>query len=137
MKRIQFFFLGLFFGGIHLCENVPLPVSSIFIGKITSFLIPCPQPSFMSIFAQVWPFIIPAIAAIIAIIHIRLKNLSEAEALGIFLMWQIAVGLGPGYLYAGLGHLFAADIVAESIGWPVGSPFQREVGIWDASLGIV
>ena len=52
-------------------------------------------------------------------------------------MWQIAMGLGLGYLYAGLGHLFVADKVAESIGWPVGSPFQREVGMWDAAMGIV
>ncbi|RPI39983.1 MAG: hypothetical protein EHM53_03655 [Methanoregulaceae archaeon] len=91
----------------------------------------------MSIFSLVWPFIIPVIAAIIAIIHIRVKNLTKSQALGIFLMWQIAVGLGLSYLYAGMGHLFEADQVAESIGWPAGSPFQREVGIWDAALGIV
>ncbi|WFN33866.1 hypothetical protein L1S32_08420 [Methanogenium sp. S4BF] len=27
--------------------------------------------------------------------------------------------------------------VAESIGWPPGSPFQREVGMWDVAMGIV
>ena len=27
--------------------------------------------------------------------------------------------------------------VAESIGWPTGSPFQREVGMWDLAMGIV
>ena len=91
----------------------------------------------MSIFELVWPFIIPAIAAMIAIIHIRMKNLSGSQALGIFLMWQIAVGLGLGYLYAGMGHLFAADRVAGSIGWPAGNPFQREVGIWDTAMGFV
>ena len=31
-------------------------------------------------------------------------------------MWQIAVGLGLGCLYAGTGDLFAADRVAGSIG---------------------
>jgi hypothetical protein len=29
------------------------------------------------------------------------------------------------------------DQVAASIGWEAGSPFQREVGMWDLSLGIV
>ncbi len=91
----------------------------------------------MSIFELVWPFFFPAVAAIIAAIHIRVKDYHGSQALETFLMWQIGMGLGLGYLYAGMGHLFAADRVAESIGWPVGSPFQREVGIWDAALGIV
>jgi hypothetical protein len=91
----------------------------------------------MSITELVWPLLFPAIAAIIAVIHIRLKQHHGSQALEIFLMWQIAIGLGLGYIYAGMGHLFVADKVAESIGWPVGSPFQREVGMWDAAMGIV
>lgn len=91
----------------------------------------------MSIFELIWPFFFPLVAAVIAGIHIRMKNHHGSQAIGIFLMWQIAIGLGLGYLYAGMGHLFVADKVAESIGWPVGSPFQREVGMWDAAMGIV
>ena len=91
----------------------------------------------MSIVELVWPFLFPAIAAIIAAIQIRVKQYHGSRALEIFLMWQIAIGLGFSYLYAGIGHLFAADRVAESIGWPAGSPFQREVGMWDAALGII
>jgi hypothetical protein len=91
----------------------------------------------MSITELVWPLLFPAIAAIIAVIHIRVKQHHGSQALGIFLMWQIAIGLGLGYVYAGMGHLLVADKVAESIGWPVGSPFQREVGMWDAAMGIV
>jgi hypothetical protein len=91
----------------------------------------------MSIFELIWPFLLPLVAVVIGLIHIRVKNYHGSQAIEVFLMWQIAVGLGLGYLYAGMGHLFAADRVAESIGWPVGSPFQREVGIWDAALGIV
>jgi hypothetical protein len=101
------------------------------------FFIPGPQPSPMSIVELVWPFLFPAIAAIIAVISILVKQYHGAQALETFLMWQIAIGLGLGYLYAGMGHLFFADRVAESIGWPVGSPFQREVGMWDAAMGIV
>lgn len=91
----------------------------------------------MSIVELAWPVFFPLVAGIVAVIHIKVKDLHGSQALEIFLMWQIAIGLGFGYLYAAMGHLFAADKVAESIGWPAGSPFQREVGMWDASLGIV
>jgi hypothetical protein len=95
------------------------------------------QSSSMSIIEMVWPFFFPLLAAVVAVVHIRMKNHHGSQALGTFLMWQIAIGLGLGYLYAGMGHLFVADKVAESIGWPTGSPFQREVGMWDAAMGIV
>jgi hypothetical protein len=91
----------------------------------------------MNIFELVWPFFFPFIAAVAAIIHIRIKNYHGSRALETFLMWQIAIGLGLGCLYAGTGHLLLADKVAESIGWPTGNPFQREVGMWDAAMGIV
>jgi hypothetical protein len=58
-------------------------------------------------------------------------------ALENFLMWQLAAGLGLSLLWGGFGHLVLPDRIAESIGWPTGSPFQREVGIWDAAMGIV
>jgi hypothetical protein len=91
----------------------------------------------MSIFELVWPFFFPLVAAVVAMIHIRVKSYHGSQAFETFLMWQIGVGLGLGYFYSGLGHLLLADQVAESIGWPTGSPFQREVGMWDAALGIV
>lgn len=94
-----------------------------------------PEP--MSMIELAWPLFLPLVAGIVAVMHIRVKSLHGSQALEVFLMWQIAIGLGLGYLYAAMGHLFAADAVAKSIGWPVGSPFQREVGMWDAALGIV
>jgi hypothetical protein len=39
-------------------------------------------------------------------------------------------------LSGGSGHLFAVGKVAESVGWPAGSPFQREGRMWDATTGI-
>jgi hypothetical protein len=91
----------------------------------------------MSIAEIAWSLFLPLVAVVVGIIHIRMKNLHGSQAVGTFLMWQIVIGLGFGYLYAAMGHLFAADKVAASIGWPAGSPFQREVGLWDASLGVV
>lgn len=109
----------------------------VIIHGSSPFLFPAPKLEPVSIIELAWPLLFPAIAAIIAIIHIRVKHHSGTSALEIILIWQIAVGLGLGYLYAGMGHLFVADKVAESIGWPAGSPFQREVGMWDAAMGIV
>lgn len=91
----------------------------------------------MSILELIWPFFFPLVAAVIALIHIRTKNHHGTQALEIFLMWQIGVGLGLEYVYAGLGHLLFADQIAQSIGWPAGNPFQREVGIWDAAMGLI
>ncbi len=90
----------------------------------------------MGFFELIWPIFFPLCGAIISVAHIRLKQYTDAQALGCFLMWQLAVGLGIGLLYGGLGHLFFADKVAASIGWPVGNPFQREVGIWDTVMGL-
>jgi len=90
----------------------------------------------MGIVELVWPVFFPLLGAIIALIHIRWKKMERAEAVGTFLMWQLAIGFGLSYLYAATGHLLLADKVAESIGWPAGSPFQREVGMWDGAMGI-
>lgn len=90
----------------------------------------------MSIFELIWPFFFPLLAAVISVVHIRLKRVTGAEAIGNFLMWQLAVGFGLAYVYAGTGHLFLSDKVAESIGWPTGNPFQLEVGMWDAAMGV-
>ncbi len=85
----------------------------------------------------IWPVFFPVLALIIAMAHIYLKHYRGLMALETILTWQLVIGLGVAYLYAGLGHLFFADQVAASIGWPAGSPFQREVGMWDLSMGIV
>ena len=34
-----------------------------------------------------------------------------------------------------MGHTFAADEVAESIGWPTGNPFQTEVAVANLAIG--
>jgi len=91
----------------------------------------------MGVMQVLWPIVFPLLGAIIAAVHIYARKYTGVAALETILMWQLAVGWGLSLLYGGLGHLFVPDQVAESIGWPVGSPFQREVGIWDMSLGIV
>ena len=82
-------------------------------------------------------FLLPSLALIIAVIHIYWKKYSGWKAIGLVLMWQLGIGLGVGLIWAGIGHLLMPERVAAGIGWPAGSPFQREVGMWDLALGIV
>jgi hypothetical protein len=91
----------------------------------------------MDLVSALWPLLLPISAIFIALIHIRWRKITGWQAIGTVLMWQLAVGLGLGYLWAGFGHIMVPDQVAESIGWAAGSPFQREVGMWDLALGIV
>ena len=93
----------------------------------------------MSLVELLWTFAFPLLGGIIAFVHItkEKKTADMHRRLEIILMWQLVCGLGISLLWGGFGHLFFADRVAESIGWPTGSPFQREVGIWDGCIGIL
>lgn len=90
----------------------------------------------MAFMEIIWSFLFPIAGAAVAFVHIRWKHLTGMAALETFLAWQLAVGLGLSYVYAGFGHLVFSNQVAMSIGWPAGSPFQREVGLWDLSIGV-
>lgn len=58
------------------------------------------------------------------------KRLAE-----ILLLWLLVINTGLGGLYAFMGHTFAANEVAESIGWPTGNPFQTEVAVANLAVG--
>ncbi len=58
------------------------------------------------------------------------KRLAE-----ILLLWFLVINTGLGGLYAFMGHTFAANEVAESIGWPTGNPFQTEVAVANLAIG--
>jgi hypothetical protein len=91
----------------------------------------------MSIMEILGGLAFPLLAAIVALIHVKVEKHQGPKIIETFFMWQLVIGLGLSMTIAGLGHIFAADKVAESIGWPAGSPFQHEVGMWDLSMGIV
>ena len=63
------------------------------------------------------------------------KPRTGRRAAEILLLWLLVVNIGCGGLYAFLGHLFAADEVAASIGWPAGNPFQTEVAVANLAIG--
>ena len=93
----------------------------------------------MNLMEILWPFLFPILGVLVALVHMyqEKKTADTHRKLEIILMWQLVCGLGLSLLWGGIGHLLFADRVAESIGWPIGSPFQREVGMWDAAIGIV
>jgi hypothetical protein len=49
----------------------------------------------------------------------------------------LVFAVGVGALIAAFGHTVLRDQVADSIGWPKGSPFQIEVGFANLSYGVV
>jgi hypothetical protein len=77
------------------------------------------------------------VAAIIAHLIVRRRDLSRERTLEIILLWTLVIGIGAGGLISAMGHVFVADKIAEGIGWPAGSPFQYEVGMANLALGVV
>ena len=61
---------------------------------------------------------------------------SRERRLEVFLIYMFAFGGAFGIVSA-MGHLFASDLVAESIGWPAGSPFQLEMGFANLAVGVL
>lgn len=52
------------------------------------------------------------------------------------LLGWLLLSVGIAYVWAGFFHIVFPHIAASSIGWDV-SPFQFEIGVADASIGIV
>jgi hypothetical protein len=51
------------------------------------------------------------------------------------LQWLLVIHVGLGGVWAFMGHYFASDKVAVYIGWPAGSPFQKEIAFANLGLG--
>jgi hypothetical protein len=63
------------------------------------------------------------------------RNDVAGARLGSIPAWLLSVA-GAG-ISNFLAHFFLSDIVAESIGWEAGSPFQLEVGFANLALGVL
>lgn len=74
-----------------------------------------------------------------AVLHLFLSKAQKTKnrIFEVLLMWFLVVMVGIGSIWAFMGHVFMADMVAATIGWPAGSPFQFEVGIANLSYGIL
>jgi len=59
------------------------------------------------------------------------------RVIGVFLLSFLVISVGIASLIGFVGHVFFANSVATSIGWPTGSPFQQEVGFANLAIGIL
>jgi hypothetical protein len=84
-------------------------------------------------------FAFSVLPVLLAAAHVRLDanakdRLRRAE---VFLIYLFMLGVGASGLSGFFGHVFTPDAVAESIGWPKGSPFQQEMGYANLALGVL
>ena len=77
---------------------------------------------------------LPAILFVAAFIAAALSR-SPAYFPARLLDWLL-LSIGIAYAWAGFFHILFPHLAASSIGWQV-SPFQFEIGIADASIGII
>lgn len=84
-------------------------------------------------------FMFTALPLLAAGVHIALDNTVDSRIRKLELAWLYLAGLsvaGSG-LSGFFGHVFMSDVIAASIGWPAGSPFQLEMGFANLALGVL
>jgi hypothetical protein len=84
-------------------------------------------------------FIFSVFPLIFAAAHVALDKTarSRERRLEIFLLYLFGVGVAGSGIGGFFGHYFISDVVARSIGWPEGNPFQLEVGFANLAIGIL
>jgi hypothetical protein len=83
--------------------------------------------------------ILPLLAIICFLVHFFVSKVKRTgkRAVELLLLYLLVVVVGGGGLYGFLGHVFFADLVAKSIGWPTGNMFQYEVGVVNLAFGLL
>ncbi len=76
---------------------------------------------------------------LLAIAHILLDKQAHTPARRIetFMIYLLAISVGANGLGGAFGHIFLSDLVAKSVGWPTGSPFQLEMGFANLVIGVL
>ena len=76
---------------------------------------------------------------VLAAVHVwRDERIAHrTQRLEVFMLYVLAVGVAGSGIGGFFAHAFLADQVAESIGWPAGSPFQLEVAFANLALGVL
>ena len=82
-------------------------------------------------------FAFSILPVLLAALHVRLDSRASDRLwkVEVYLIYLFMVGVGGSGLSGFFGHIFTSDAVAESIGWPTGSPFQQEMGFANLALG--
>lgn len=80
--------------------------------------------------------LIPAVLASAVILLDRSVRTSYQRSETVLIYW-LAIAVGAAGLGGFFGHVFLSDLVAESIGWETGSPFQLEMGYANLAMGLL
>jgi hypothetical protein len=80
--------------------------------------------------------ILPLLLAGLVLLIDRTVSTRERR-IEVFLIFLFALGVAGSGIGGFFGHMFLSDQVAEAVGWPIGSPFQLEMGFANLILGIL
>jgi hypothetical protein len=80
--------------------------------------------------------ILPLLVAWVQSILDRSTNTRERR-IELFLIYLFALGVAGSGIGGFFSHFFISDVVAESIGWPAGNPFQLEVAFANLAVGVL
>lgn len=67
----------------------------------------------------------------------NIKRDDKALRTEVFLIFLLGIGVAGNGISNFFSHFFLSDIVAKSIGWETGSPFQKEVAFSNLAMGIL
>jgi hypothetical protein len=83
--------------------------------------------------------ILTILVALAALIRNNIRNepVTRLIIIKTFLISFLVISVGIGSIWAFIGHAFMPVLVAESIGWATGSPFQTEVAFANLAIGIL
>ena len=62
---------------------------------------------------------------------------TRSQKLEVYLLFLFGLGVAGNGIGGFFGHVFLSNVVAESIGWAPGSPFQLEMGFANLALGLL
>jgi len=84
-------------------------------------------------------FAFSVLPVLLATLHVRLDSGAKDRLwkVEVYLVYLFTLGVAASGLSGFFGHVFTPDAVAESIGWPRGSPFQQEMGFANLALGVL
>ena len=91
----------------------------------------------MTTFVRIIAFTI--LPLLLATAHILLDKSANTKTrrIEVFFLYLFAIAVGANGVSAFFGHFFLSDLVAQSIGWETGSPFQLEMGFANLTLGVL
>jgi len=87
--------------------------------------------------ARIVTFVVLPLAAAVAINRFDGSIRTRAQRLEVYLIYLFGLGVAGGGIGGAFGHLFLSDLVAEAVGWGIGSPFQLEMGFANLALGVL